>query len=227
MKKYSRAILMTVAVVGAITLSLEITRTLHKFYHRSIDPIVFSPPEPGAGAASAEAPALNKDFSSPSSEPGAVDSWPAAPVHIFDYDGWLDAIEMQESSGYPNAKGDWVRKVRLVNGDWVLDDADGVYRAVGTFQLWKIYVDEVNRICGVLGLTERFTYDQRWDRGRSRTMSLIHNEYWADIAMLGTDMDYAEAFVRSHQGACGYRTESTKAYWLKVKARMEKVKVMR
>lgn len=139
---------------------------------------------------------------------------PVASAYTFEE--LLDAIEWVESKGRADAKGDWVQWVNLETGF-----LEGVYRAIGSFQLWKIYVDEVNRICGVMRLTERFTYDDRSNKSKSRKMSLIHNEYWADIAMLVTDMDYAEAFVRSHQGACGYRTESTKAYWLRVKGRME------
>lgn len=155
----------------------------------------------GAGMANDAVPAFISE--QPSSEVGVDSSAPA-----FTRNDCLDAIEWVESKGDPNAIGDL---------------RNGVYRAIGSFQLWKIYVDEVNRICGILHLTEQFTYEDRCDKTRSRKMSLIHNEYWADIAMLVTEMDYAEAFVRSHQGACGYRTDCTKPFWKKVKARMESV----
>lgn len=161
--------------------------------------LVFSPPEP-VSVTHVAGPALNNHHH-PSEADASILS-----ASAFTFDECLDSIEQEESGGDANAKGDLI---------------DGVYRAIGSFQIWPIYVDEVNRICGLQQLTESFIYEDRLDRVRSRRMSLIHNQYWADFAMIATDMDYDEAFVRSHQGALGWKSESTKAYWAKVKARME------
>ncbi len=171
------------------------------------------------------------------------------------FDDWLDAIEWVESKGNSWAQGDkiyfesfeeaenWREShggifahsitVSLKAGDqpWDATRTDDpsldiwIAKAVGAYQIHKIYVDEVNRILKGMQMPKRFTYEDRWDKAKSREMSLIHNEHWSGFALLVCpDMSREEAFIRSHQGAFGWKTESTKPYWEKVKARMESVK---
>ncbi len=105
----------------------------------------------------------------------------------------LDAIEKVESSGNPNAVGD--------NGE-----------AIGAYQIHKIYVDEVNRILG----WHNFSYDDRWDRDKSRWMVSIYLRHYGKGKSV-------EAMARIHNGdpVTGWRDENTKPYWLKVKAELE------
>jgi hypothetical protein len=104
----------------------------------------------------------------------------------------LDAIEWVESKGDPWAVGD--------NGD-----------AVGAYQIHEIYVRDVNRI-GLLG--HNFDFQDREDPVKSRKMVTIYLKHYG-----GT----FEEMARKHNGGPqGHKKESTKAYWLKVKARMER-----
>lgn len=108
----------------------------------------------------------------------------------------LDAIEMVESGGDCNAVGD--------NGE-----------AVGPYQIHKIYVDDVRRITGI-----GFTYDDRWDREKSRNMTRLYTFYWWGYYI--DDIGYEnrfEAMARIHNGGPrGWEKESTKPYWQKIKA---------
>jgi hypothetical protein len=115
------------------------------------------------------------------------------------FDDLLDAIEWVESKGDPWAIGD-----------------DG--RAVGAYQIHKIYVDDVRRI-----MLKRFAtyswsvgvpnYQSRQDPEKSRDMVTTYLKHYG-----GT----FEEMARKHNGGPkGHLKEATKSYWLKVKARME------
>lgn len=129
------------------------------------------------------------------------------------FEDLLDAIEWVESRGDANAVGD--------NGE-----------AIGAYQLHKIYVDDVNRIWG-----SNLTYEDRWDKNTSRLitkMYLLH--YFPEMPESGFEIlarmhnsgpdgwhNEPEWFVRNR----GYTLEeaekkikNAKAYWLKVKERM-------
>ena len=124
-----------------------------------------------------------------------------APPEAHTFDDLLDAIEWVESRGDADAIGDGGR-------------------AVGAYQIWKIYVDDVNRIQKQWvsvspGRKVRvFTYEDRLDRGLSRYMVRTFLKHYG-----GT----FEEMTRKHNGGPkGHKKESTKAYWVKVKTRMEK-----
>ncbi len=143
----------------------------------------------------------------------------------FSFDDLLDAIEWVESKGNANAVGD-------------------IGKAIGAYQIHKIYVDDVNRIIALWGLDKQFTYNDRWDKNKSRSMTEIYTLYWCkyhlvDIWQLG--MSNNEANTRIHNtGPDGWRNEpqwfvrnrgytleqaekkirNAKAYWLKVKERL-------
>jgi len=103
----------------------------------------------------------------------------------------LDAIEWVESKGDADAVGD--------NGN-----------AVGAYQIWKIYVDDVNRILG----KKIFTYEDRWNKEKSRGMVATYLSHYG-----GT----FEEMARKHNGGPqGHKKESTKKYWEKVKERLER-----
>ncbi len=119
-------------------------------------------------------------------------------------DAVLDAIKWVESRGDSKAVGD--------NG-----------KAVGAYQITKIYVDDVNRI----DWWNNYTYQDRYDEVKSREMTktyicwylrfthrIIRDSGWWDKQF--------EYMARIHNGGPqGWKKDSTKPYWEKVKARME------
>ena len=145
------------------------------------------------------------------------------------FEDLLDAIEWVESRGDPNAVGD--------NG-----------KAVGAYQIWKIYVDDVNRIIALYmkDVDFRFTYKDRWDKDESRTIVGIYTNHYSKHYLVDTwqlGMSSNEASARIHNaGPDGWRNDpewfvrnrdytlekakkkiaNAKKYWAKVKARLEK-----
>ena len=104
----------------------------------------------------------------------------------------LDAIEWVESKGVTDAVGD-----------------DG--RAVGSFQIWKIMVDDVNRILK----RQVFHYDDRFDRYQSRLMCRVYLRHYCDGM---TDEDKARCW---NGGPRGHKKNSTVNYGKKVIKRMK------
>lgn len=128
------------------------------------------------------------------------------------YTDLLDAIEWVESKGNSNAVGD--------NG-----------KAVGAYQLHKIYVDDCNQILKIIdypiriGDTEHYymTYDDRWNATKSRAMAMVYLWYYGCAVWNWEDTKQTkmEVMARIHNGGPnGHKKESTKAYWLKVKDRL-------
>ena len=118
----------------------------------------------------------------------------------------LDAIAIVESNNNPNAEGDFRRDVPM---------------AIGAYQLWKIYVDDVNRI-----YRTNFTYEDRWDVSKSREMVrlyLIH--YGRQYSRLTGKPCTLEVLARIHNGGPnGYKKKATEAYWQKVKKELDKMR---
>lgn len=138
----------------------------------------------------------------------------------FTFDDLLDAIEWVESKGIATAVGD--------NGE-----------AVGAYQIHKAYVDDVNRIqkqwksVSTGRSAKTFKYEDRLDSGLSRYMTEKYLSYWIRHADLlfdqdkysAIDIDKLEAMARIHNGGPdGWKKESTKVYWKKIRARMESVR---
>ena len=112
----------------------------------------------------------------------------------------LDAIEIVESNCNANAIGD--------KGN-----------AVGSFQIWKIYVDDVNRIIG----KKKYTYDDRYDRKKSREMTRIYLEHYGKRYERITKKEAtSEIYARIHNGGLnGWKKDSTIKYWKKVKKHLK------
>jgi hypothetical protein len=148
------------------------------------------------------------------------------------FDELLDAIEQVESSGDANAMGDWTLWQQVDYSEWYVSHllpefafsaghSKGCFikeaKAIGSFQIWKVYVDEVNRILKLQGRPKRYTYADRWDREKSREMTFIHNDYWGEHYKHLDDISYDEAFIRSHKGAGGCKDPNTVEYYEKVR----------
>jgi len=110
----------------------------------------------------------------------------------------LAAIEQVESGGDSSAVGD--------NGN-----------AIGSFQLWKIYVRDVNRILG----ENRYTYADRLSRSKSREMVKVYIWHYCTRKRLKREPTL-EDMARIHVGGPnGYKKACTKKYWLKVKGKLK------
>lgn len=111
-----------------------------------------------------------------------------------DIETLLDAIEQVESGGNSDAIGD-------------------SNRAVGAYQIWKIYVDDANRILALQGKSKRYTYEDRRDKAKSREMTAIVIQHYGK--------GDTETMARAHKCPPKRYSESTKPYWERVKARLE------
>lgn len=145
----------------------------------------------------------------------------------------LDAIEFVESGGDAGAMGDWIGIPcdEEIVGCLV---AHGEYRAIGAYQIHKIYVRDCNQIASgnsSWASDNRYTYDDRWNRDKSREMTWLYIDYYSkkvinsDPALLNCcpQIKWFEIMARIHQGGPqGYKKKSTKPYWAKVKTRLEK-----
>ena len=138
-------------------------------------------------------------------------SLPTVEAATYSLDDLLDAIEWVESKGEANAVGD--------NGE-----------AVGVYQIHKIYVDDLNRFSDWFAYRAKYNYDDRWNRHKSRQMVSRYVWYYTtkimpELTLSDCGMRELEAMARIHNGGPdGYKSPATKKYWLKVKARMLKVK---
>ena len=82
--------------------------------------------------------------------------------------------------------------------------------AIGAYQIHKVYVRDCNRICG----RETYTYEDRYNKSVSRIMVSGWLQHYG-----GT----FEEMARKHNGGPqGHKKESTKAYWEKVKDRLNR-----
>ena len=106
----------------------------------------------------------------------------------------LDAIQAVESNGKENAIGD--------NG-----------KAVGAFQIHKIYVDDVNSFS-----SEKFTYEDRKNKEKSQKIVKLYLEHYGKSYEKKTGKKATnEVLARIHNGGPkGYNKEATKNYWKKV-----------
>ena len=109
-----------------------------------------------------------------------------------------------ESGNNPAALGDYSR---------------GEYRAVGCLQIWKIVVDDVNRI----QKKEVFTYKDRSDRLKSLRMAEIYlTHYGRHLEKKGVEVNMEVLSRVWNGGPTGYKKKSTEKYWKKVKKELEK-----
>ena len=106
----------------------------------------------------------------------------------------LDAIQTVESNGNESAIGD--------NG-----------KAVGAFQIHKIYVDDVNSFS-----SEKFTYEDRKNKEKSQKIVKLYLEHYGKSYEKKTGKKATnEVLARIHNGGPkGYNKEATKNYWKKV-----------
>ena len=107
----------------------------------------------------------------------------------------LDAIAMQESRNNPNAKG---------------DKRNGKYMAIGAYQLWDIYVNDVNRFAKT-----RYTSDDRKNPEISREIVRKYLTYYGKrYERLTGKKATNEILARIHNGGPnGFKKPATDKYW--------------
>lgn len=139
-------------------------------------------------------------------------------------DRLLNAIYQVESKGGKFLKGDYSKKTKE-------------YRAIGPFQLWKVYVDDVNNILKNKGISKRYSYADRWSYQKSREMVIIYLKHYGrqfeidseryitkyrpelkgKIKVMCNDMVLA---MIHNGGPKGYKKKSTLEYWNKIKVNL-------
>lgn len=127
----------------------------------------------------------------------------------------IDAIAQVESKGECNAVGD--------KG-----------KAIGKFQLWKVYVDEVNRICTMKKTGRVFTYEDRLNSEKSEEMVCIYLKFWGNQYERNTKQKATlEVLAKIHNGHAFWKRNikdkknnkyfsNLKQYWSKVEKQMSK-----
>ena len=115
----------------------------------------------------------------------------------------LDAIAQVESGGDPKAIGD--------NG-----------RAVGMYQIWRVYVDDCNRIIRrVSDVRGGWTYADRLDPVASRDMCRLYIQYYGHYPACH-DGYHLERMARIWNGGPkGHTKKATLKYWAKVRKAMQ------
>lgn len=116
----------------------------------------------------------------------------------------LNAIKNVESSGNSSAIGD--------NG-----------KAVGAYQIHKVYVDDVNKILKNKGFKTRFTYDDRFNAHKSRVMTCVYLNHYGKVYERKTGKKASsEVLAKIHNGGPnGWKKQATVKYWNKVKKRLK------
>jgi len=105
----------------------------------------------------------------------------------------LAAIAIVESNDNPQAVGD--------NG-----------RAYGLYQLWNIYVQDVNRIYDTT-----YTHKDAFNPDMAERMVRLYWQHYATNKRLGHNPTF-EDMARIHNGGPnGWKKELTKSYWEKIK----------
>ena len=144
--------------------------------------------------------------SSPFFKAPEINSFSSTELSGATFEDLLDAIEWVESRGDANAVGD--------NG-----------KAIGSFQIHKIYVDDINRINKLKHIDKyssplQWEYYHRENRPCSRIMVREYLGYYATNKRIGRKPTF-EDMARIHNGGPdGWKSPSTEKYWLKVKDRM-------
>jgi hypothetical protein len=145
------------------------------------------PLPPNLKAGSVDVPTSAPAAAEPTSEPVATKTSTAAPARSFRDRLWY-AVTMVESGGDATAIGD--------GGN-----------AVGIAQIWKIVVDDCNRIVR----QKRWTYDDRKNVKKSREMFDVYLSHYA-----GTQASYQKCARICNGEPRGYMKSSTAKYWQKV-----------
>lgn len=122
----------------------------------------------------------------------------------------IPALIQVESGGIDDAQGDL---------------KDGIYRAIGCLQIWKIYVDDCNRIYDLTYDAELpFCYQDRQDRGASARMAQIYLSHYGKASRLNPSsrMDWLLKLAKIHHGGPNGFNNNDYRYVAKIKQELIK-----
>lgn len=88
--------------------------------------------------------------------------------------------------------------------------------AVGVLQIRPIMVKEVNRILGLIGSTNIYTLEDRWNRDKSIEMFNVVASYYHETS------SYEKIARCWNGGPKGLQKKQTQKYWRKVQKRLHK-----
>lgn len=95
--------------------------------------------------------------------------------------------------------------------------------AVGAAQIRRIVVDDLNRILKADGRSLRFSYDDRWDREKSRQMFDLYLSYYGRLREQRGKRADDEAYARIWNGGPnGPEKSATVSYWNRVRKEMRR-----
>jgi hypothetical protein len=128
----------------------------------------------------------------------------------------IPALIQVESGGIDDAQGDL---------------QDGIYRAIGCLQIWKIYVDDCNRIYHVSCYLDKnffsklnFDYSDRQDRDVSIRMAQIYLTHYGKASRLNptSRMDWLLKLAKIHHGGPNGFSNQDYRYVAKIKQELIK-----
>ena len=134
--------------------------------------------------------------------------WSITTLIIEDIHKWAESTNAKEISTFDKM----LNAIEFVESGCNADAIGDGGNAVGSFQIWKIFVRDCNRIFG----EDKYTYEDRKSRVKSREMATIYLNHYG-----GTTEEMVRKF---NGGPQGHKKKATEAYWLKVKTRMESAK---
>jgi hypothetical protein len=137
----------------------------------------------------------------------------------------INAIFQVESSGGKFLKGDYSKKTKE-------------YRAIGPFQLWKCYVNDVNNILKNKGISKRYSYADRWNYQKSREMVIIYLKHYGRQFEIDSERyitkyrpelkgkikvscDNMQLAMIHNGGPSGWKKSKHLKYWNKVKKELK------
>lgn len=91
--------------------------------------------------------------------------------------------------------------------------------AVGCLQIKPIVIDDVNRITGGVN----FTLQDAFSRERSAEIFMIYTTYYAHPSRIGRNPTAEDVARIWNGGPNGWKKSSTKAYWNRVRAEIDKL----
>lgn len=104
----------------------------------------------------------------------------------------IPALIQVESNGNDSAIGD--------NG-----------KALGCLQIWKVVIDDVNRVYGL-----HYVHADAYDRMKAQRICKLYLQHYCNVARLGRDPTMQDACRIWNGGPNGFTKISTIGYWVRV-----------
>jgi len=83
--------------------------------------------------------------------------------------------------------------------------------ALGCLQIWKVVIDDVNRVYGL-----HYVHADAYDRVKAQRICKLYLQHYCNVARLGRDPTMEDACRIWNGGPNGYKKSSTIGYWVRV-----------